>query len=126
MSSNLFLTTEYTMNMDNDGGIYTFKTKTLTKTQQIYFMNSNIWNWSIYDIFDNETISQINHKGDIYKIKSPVNYHTPIMKNDNYWLLCPSFNYGRYDKIKITTDDKMKVTITFKYSDQHHGQWMAI
>ena len=66
--------------------------------------------------------------GDVYTIKPPVNFHTPIMKNDNYWLLCPSFNYGRYDIIKIlpVTNDEMKATITFKYSEQHHGQWMAI
>ena len=120
--------TEYKMNMDNEGKTYTFKNKTLAKTEQIYCMNSNLWTWSISDISNKEILSKVNHMGDVYTIKPPVNFHTPIMKNDNYWLLCPSFNYGRYDIIKIlpVTNDEMKATITFKYSEQHHGQWMAI
>ena len=122
------------MNMDDAGNTFTIQINTVCKIVQIYKINSQKWNWEVYEhehYADNNYLPDvIKHNGDDYRIMSPVNFNTPIMKNEKYWLLCPDFNNSKYNKIKILLPsfepDKVDDVVTFKYSKQNHGQWMAV
>ena len=123
-------TLKYKMNMDDNGNTFTIETNMVCKSVQTYKIESHMWNWVIYEN-DSDLPETIEHNGDNYRIMPPVNFNTPIMKNGKYWLLCPDFNNGKYDEIKILlpsleSESKVDDMVTFEYSRHTHGQWVVV